>query len=498
MDSNDRLPPQDLTAEQAVLGCCLLEKAAMDQVAGHVTISDFYREAHRVIYEVIQELYDDDEPVDIVTVSSGLRRIGKLDEAGGGEYLTALIGEVPTAKHVARYVKTMKNCAALREGILVGSDLQGLCYSFPEDPSKAVADAIQRLEALQAMCHPNGVPRSLAETAVEDEAWINKRRARPYDVGTARLGIPEFDQITGGMEDFGYACVKATTGHGKTAFAIQCAVSTGWAISVERDTAIAAERDAAMARSKTAQASAAKKVAESHKKVIIWFGLEESRWQIRLRMAGFCGEFDTRDCRTAEAWGRRLLRDRTGNLEMKYLAALEEVRGLPIIISDEPQTIHGIEAHCRRIAKESTPVMIVIDYLQLVGKDGKSEREEQEFRDMANRLRRLSDKLKCPILGLSQVTVSGSGKSRTVMAAQAKALQNSADTDIMIERDVEEGTRKKLPFLTLYSEKAKGSPEFPPFKVYEDPQGRRWGAANDKQPDPSPQGDRKQRDRSGN
>lgn len=486
MDEADRLPPQDLDAEQAVLGCCLLEQSAMERVVGHVVASDFYREAHQVIYQVIHGLHSEDEPVDIVTVASGLRRRSMLDHCGGSEYLTALISHVPTTAHVARYVKTLKNCAALREGITAGAQLMQACYAFPEDPAPAIAEAIQRLEELQAMCHPNGMPRSMREVAPESLKRIDKRRRRPYEVGTARFGIPELDRQTGGIEDFGYFLAMALTNVGKTALAIQCVMSTCWAIQSERSSATDREKKAALVGNKEAQARASKLVQEAHKKQVVVFALEEGAWQWHLRMAGYAGEFNTYDTRNAESWGRRMVDD--PGLEAKYLSAMEEVEALPLLINDEPQTISSIESHCRRIARDYKPVLIVIDYIQQVEKDiEKAHSEEQQYRIVANRLRRLADKLECPILVLSQVTESGTGKQKTTAAAGATALEKSGDMILYVERPKDEQTDEPSEFLKLRCRKAKGAPYFKPFLVKENPISRRWYAAVDKPGDPETQ-----------
>jgi replicative DNA helicase len=489
----DRLPPQDLDAEQAVLGCCLLEKGAMERAAGHVVPEDFYREAHQIIYEVIYDLYQEDEPVDIVTVSSGLRRRGVIEKVGGGEYLTSLISIVPTSKHVDRYVKTLKNCSALREGIKVGAELQALCYSFPKDPSPGIAAAVLRLEELQAMCHPNGMPRPIAETAPEDEKRINKRRARPYDIGTARFGIPDLDRKTGGLEDFGYTCAMALTNVGKTALAIQCAVSTAWAIQSEITDAGNDERNATLAGNKAAAGAAANRVIEARKKVIIIFALEEGQWQWHLRMAGYCGLFNTYDTRNADAWGSML--DKDPQLEIRYAAALKEVASLPLHMSAEMQTVSSIESHCRRIARDNKPVLIVVDYMQQVDKSQEAAHsEEQQYRHMANRFRRLSDKIECPILALSQVTESGTGKAKVTSAAGATALEKSGDMNLYVERERDAQTDEPSEYLKIRCRKAKGAPYFKPFLVYEDPVSRRWSAASDKPGDPPPpQGEKTKR-----
>ena len=497
MDSNDRLPPQDLTAEQAVLGCCLLEVRAMEQVAGHVTPDDFYREAHRIIYEVIQELYDDDEPVDILTVASGLRRRGRLEDLGGAEYLAALIGEVPTAKHVGKYVKTIKNCSAARQMIVISADMAASAYASPGDPAALISAAVQKLEELQGLCHTNGMPKPMSELATEHIERIERRRLREHEVGTARFGMSSLDRKTGGLEDYGYTLVKAETNIGKTGFMIQCAMPTCWEIQGERSAALDAERDSMSSGDSAAKKAASLLVSETQKKCVVVFAMEESGWQWHLRMAGYEKNFDTREVRNLRAWERLLKSD--PRLEDDYTAGLIGVAQLPLEFSKDPQTISSIESHCRRIARDRTPILILVDYAQRIGlQDLPGDNDVSKLGHVANRLRRLSDDLRCPVVVGSQVTVSGSGKDRKAHAQWATALENSADTIFGMHRKVNADTGEKSDDADLICEKTKNGVPFGCWKCSVNPHTGRWTEIVDKPGDPSPQGDRKQRDRSGN
>jgi len=139
-----RLPPQDLEAEQAALGSCLLEPGAAARAFEHSAWGDYYREAHKTIAKGIHALLKSKTPVDLVTVTSWLRQAGQLDECGGPEYLTALIGEVPTAAHVVRYAKIVRECALRRRLIVIGDDLAGMMYEgsngFLDDAAQLLRD----------------------------------------------------------------------------------------------------------------------------------------------------------------------------------------------------------------------------------------------------------------------------------------------------------------------------------------------------------------------
>jgi replicative DNA helicase len=467
----------------------------MDHAAGYLTTSDFYREAHQTIWEACERLHEDGAPVDIVTVASGLRAMEKLEACGGAEYLTALIGEVPSAAHVKKYVETVKRLAVKRDAIRLTSGLLAAAYEMDGDLTDALGDSIHALENLQEQCHPNGAPQSMLSLGPEHRKRIERRKNRPYEISTAQFGIAPLDLRTGGLEDFGYMLVMAQTNVGKTGIAIQCAVSTAWEIQSELSGATTAEREAQGDKAKSLLAAAA--VSKASKKTVVIFGLEEGGWLWKLRMAGFCGGFDTRDARNAQAWGKKLWNNQS--LEASYQKGMDEAERLPIVFSGEKQTISNIETHCRSLRRTQAPVLIIVDYLQLVGKDiGKAEREEQEFRDMANRLQRLADEMECPIMGLSQVTVSGSGKQQTTSAAQAKALENSADTVIEVERKRDEQTKAWQDSVSLHCRKAKLGVNFGVFRCRTDPHTGRWSEEADHAEDPPPDERKRDRDRSGN
>jgi len=206
-------------------------------------------------------------------------------------------------------------------------------------------------------------------------------------------------------------------------------------------------------------------------------------------MSGYAGQFDTRDARNLGHW-ESIVRQDPG-LEDRYAQAMVDVAQLPIVISDEEQTVSTIESHCRRIARDSTPVLVVIDYLQQVRKDaGKAEREEQLYASMANRIRRLSNALECPILAASQVTV---GENQREQAKGARALEESSDTTILVRRKRDAETEDPSEFPSLVCRKAKLGVPFGRFKCRVDMRTGRWYECADRDEDTQPKAEPKQR-----
>lgn len=228
-DTPEQLPPQDLHAEQATLGGCLVEPGAATRALAAVSPDCFYREAHQHIFSAITAVHERSEPVDLVTVSGELRNAGKFDTIGGGAYLAAVIREAPTAAHVVAYAKIVGQKAALRRLISASSDVRDIAYSDPAD----VDDALHRAEALvfdvrrswDGEYVANG--GSAAELAHRHGGPLLERWAVPQGVSGPRLGIASLDEgLLCGLPTPGLVVIRAETSYGKTALACQCALAT--------------------------------------------------------------------------------------------------------------------------------------------------------------------------------------------------------------------------------------------------------------------------------
>ena len=149
--AEERLPPQNVEAEQSVLGSILIDRDAIVRVAGFLRPEDFYREAHRTIYQSVLDLFERREPADFVLLCDELERRGRLEQVGGPAYLTSLINMVPTAVNVEYYGHIVERCARLRAQIVAGVRIASLAYDLDEDPDAALAEAEALLGGLR---HP--------------------------------------------------------------------------------------------------------------------------------------------------------------------------------------------------------------------------------------------------------------------------------------------------------------------------------------------------------
>lgn len=177
----DRELPNDFDSEQAVIGSILLEPKALERALATVRPSDFYRPFHQTIMKAALCCHLRGEPVDLVTVSAELRRCGALEEVGGGEYLTAIIGQVPTAAHVGRYANIVAEKAVLRRLIRAGQDIQDMAYANPEDVGAVLERAaaltqplLERLLAPPSALQPRTLQQVLDETVAVECYWPDR------------------------------------------------------------------------------------------------------------------------------------------------------------------------------------------------------------------------------------------------------------------------------------------------------------------------------------
>lgn len=217
----DRLPPQDLQAEQATLGAMLIDPEAVSRALAVVSEGEFYREAHREICSAIRAVQEAGDPVDLVTAGAELRRRGKLAQVGGSEYLTALIGEVPTSAHTIRYATIVHEKAVLRRVIAAGSDIQTLGYSDPDELRGALVRAQEIVHTVLDADRGGGGAQALLEHEAADLAWLREQMAAPATPYGMRTGISRVDRATGGLGEQRLILVAADTKLGKSALCQQ-------------------------------------------------------------------------------------------------------------------------------------------------------------------------------------------------------------------------------------------------------------------------------------
>jgi len=360
--SEERLPPQNIEAEQSVLGSILIDRDAIVRVAGFLHAEDFYREAHRTIYQAALDLFERREPADFVLLIDELERRGRLEQIGGPAYLTSLINLVPTAVNVEYYGHVVERCAILRRLITAGGQIAGVAYDMQHDAELAVDKAEQILFALtQRRRAREATPISeVLEHYFDQIDYIHQHRGQTFGVPT---GFTKLDELTGGLQRSDLIVLAARPGMGKSSFALNMATHAALKNNIP----------------------------------VGIFSLEMSKDQLVQRLI----------CSQAGIDSHRL---RTGFIEesewAKIAQAIGELSEAPIYIDDTPGiSVMELRTKARRLQAEHDLGFVIVDYLQLM-QGRRSENRVQEVSDISRSLKELARELNIPVVAASQLNRS--------------------------------------------------------------------------------------------
>ena len=389
----DRIPPQDFDAEQAVLGSILLEPDAAARAFAIITPDDFYRTYHRQICAAMVAVNNRNEPVDLVTVSAELRRRTQLEEAGGGEYLTALIGEVPTAAHVQRYANIVAEKAVLRRLITAGSQIQALAYDNPEDVGGTLDKAEQVIFEI-ASRRMSGDFTHIEPLIAETVTKLDLAMTRKGSLTGVPTAITEFNKLTSGLQPGDLIIVAGRPSMGKTSFAMN---SLGLHAALHGGVGVAI------------------------------FSLEMSKMQLAEMM--LCGLARVNSWRLRAGLAPQDDWDRIGS-------ALSYLPQAPIYIDDTPAiSILELRSKARRLHAQVPLGLIIIDYLQLCTAPGITSdgNRHQEIGHIARSLKALARELNVPVVALSQLSrnVERREDKRPVLSDLAESGSIEAEADII-------------------------------------------------------------------
>jgi replicative DNA helicase len=387
-----RMPPQNVEAEQSVLGSLMLDKDAILKVADMLKPGDFYKDAHNDVYETVIELYEKHEPIDVLSLSNRLEEKGLLERMGGSSYLASLVNSVPSAANVAHYAKVVQKKATLRRLITAANDIAEMGYDESEDVDKILDEAEQRLFKIsQKYIKQDFVPiKSILENAFERIDELSKN-------DTAFRGVashfPDLDNLLSGFQKSDLIILGARPSVGKTTFALDLA----------------------------------RQIAVYGKVPIGIFSLEMGSDQLVDRMI-------------AAQSGVDLWRLRTGKLQNDDFQRIGEAIGIlseaPIFIDDSGSlNILEMRTMARRLQSEHNLGMIIIDYLQLMeGRSRGGDNRVQEISEISRGLKQLARELNIPIMALSQL--SRSIESRQDQTPKLSDLRESGsieqDADIVM------------------------------------------------------------------
>ena len=394
--AESRTPPQDMAAEQSVLGGMMLSKDAIADVVEIVRGPDFYRPAHEIIYDAIVDLYGRGEPADVVTISDHLTKRQELQRIGGPAYLHNLAQSVPTAANASFYAEIVRERAILRRLVEAGTKIVQLGHGADGEVDAIVNEAQSEIYNV-AENRQSADYVSLGEVLVPTIDEIETNASHDGGLTGIPTGFRELDELTHGFSGGQMIIVAARPAMGKSTLALDFA------------------RSAAVNNGMTAA----------------FFSLEMGRNEIAMRLLSAEARIQFQDLRKGD------IRDEDWD---KMSLAVDRLNEVPLFIDDSPNmSLMEIRAKCRRLKQRNNLKLIVLDYLQLLSSGKRVESRQQEVSEFSRTLKLLAKELDVPIIALSQL--NRGSEQRTDKRPQVSDLRESgsieqdADMVLLLHRD---------------------------------------------------------------
>lgn len=392
-----KVPPNDIEAEQAILGSMLTDKDAVISAIEVLKEEDFYRADNRAIYEAILNLYSRAEPIDIITVKAELESLGKFEQVGGLEYLAMLPDKVPTTANAMKYVNIVEEKSTLRSLIKTANEIIELGY----DPTEDVTDVMENAEKKIFNIMQNKDKKSyspIKDILVDSFTQLEELYNRKQHITGVPTGFTELDYKTAGFHGSDLILIAARPAMGKSAFALNIATNAAVRANVP----------------------------------VVIFSLEMSKEQMVNRIL----------CSEAMVDSNKV---RTGKLEeddwTKLAGSIGPLSEAEIFIDDTPGiSVTEIRAKCRKLKLEKNIGMVVIDYLQLVqGSNKRNGSREQEISEISRSLKILAKEIGVPVIALSQLSraVEQRPDHRPMLSdlRESGAIEQDADIVMFLYRD---------------------------------------------------------------
>jgi replicative DNA helicase len=388
----EKLPPQNLEAEMAVLGSMLMDEAAIGVAVESLDKRSFYKDSHQKVFEAICDLYNANKAVDLITLTDELKGKGALDGVGGASFVTALVNSVPTAANINHYVSIVKEKSTLRTLITNSTRIIAMSYET-EGNIEDVVDNAERLIFEIRDKRSGGTYLHLKEIIKDSIETIDRLYQKKAHVTGIATGFIDFDIKTAGLQQSDFVIIAGRPSMGKSAFALGMAEYAGVVDKVP----------------------------------VALFSLEMSKEQLVQRMLCAHARVDAHKVRTgylaASDWPR-------------LTAAAGKLSEAPIFIDDTPAiSVMELRAKARRLKAQQDIKLIILDYLQLMrGTTDYSESRQQEISEISRSLKALARELNVPVVAISQL--SRAVESRTDHRPQLSDLRESGaieqDADVVV------------------------------------------------------------------
>ncbi|WP_022661628.1 replicative DNA helicase [Paucidesulfovibrio longus] len=389
------VPPQNLEAEQAVLGGVFQTNSLFHSLVDIVKPEDFYSPVHQTVFQTFIDLYNKNTPIDLITVSDLLRTKGLLDELGGPVYLAELADSPVSSANAARHAHIVRDKAILRQLIETASNIISGCYDA-EDVD-ALLDESEKSIFEIADAKTTGTIANSRDLVNQVFDELTKRFENKSAVTGIKTGYHKYDDMTAGLQKSDLIIVAGRPSMGKTAFALNLGMRA--AINEGVATAI--------------------------------FSLEMSKEQLMTRLLACQGRVNLGNLRTGylqdEDW-------------LKLQSAANDLSNSPLFIDDTPAlSTLELRARCRRLKAEHNLGLVVVDYLQLMRSSRRIDSREQEISDISRSLKALAKELNIPVIALSQLNrkVEERKPPRPMLSdlRESGAIEQDADVILFLYRD---------------------------------------------------------------
>ena len=384
-----KVPPQDIEAEQAVIGSMLTDQDAVSSAIETLKPEDFYREDNKIIYEAILNIYNRAEPIDIITLN-------KLEAVGGLEYIAVLPDKVPTTANVDRYIKIVEEKAMLRNLIKTANEILNMGYEPTEEPERVMDLAEKKIfDVMQKKSQKGYTP--IKDVLVESFAKLEELYNQKQHVTGVPTGFIDLDRMTAGLHGSEFILIAARPAMGKSAFALNIGAYAATRANIP----------------------------------VAIFSLEMAKDQVANRI--LCSEalVDSNAVRTGELTDEDLskLAETSGELSQAQIF-IDDTAGISVM---------EIRAKCRKLKLEKNIGLVIIDYLQLVQGSGKTSSREQEIAEISRSLKILAKEIEVPVIALSQLSraVEARPDHRPMLSdlRESGSIEQDADIVMFLYRD---------------------------------------------------------------
>jgi replicative DNA helicase len=417
-----RVPPQNLEAEQSVLGAMLMSRDAIETVVQTVRAEDFYRESHRRLFETVSGLYDRGEPVDMITLANELKRTGDLERLGGVSGLAALVDRVPTAANVEYYATIVREKSVSRQLIHAATRVVSDAYSDSRPLAETLDDA-ERLILEATELKRNQDFLSIKELVGRSFEYVSDLAQHQRHITGVPTGFYDLDELTAGLQPSNLVVIGARPSVGKTSLALNIAQHVSMVANAGKE-----------------------------KMPVGFFSLEMTAAELALRLLCSVARIDMKKARS-------------GYLSQSDTSRLSQASGhlydTPLFIDDtSSMTVLELKAKARRLMRQHHIGLLIVDYLQLIQAGVSTEGRVQEVAYVSRQLKALAKDLSIPVVVLSQLSRPQKGQEdrKPVLSdlRESGAIEQDADVVLFIHREPSQEDREKSEYEFMLAKQRNG------------------------------------------